>query len=172
MCERGVPIELLTLNSYLRVYTEAVQVDLLDQVMSRFEEYGLAPDSYTYKHIIRMYVRAKEIDKALEYKREASSKGIQLAGVTYGLLLESLTHRDRLVEALKLLEEATDKRIFMPERHLRILRSRCKTLRVTHPDMPVDPNQWAKDLKARRRKYKNSTHSMGESLRTAISFAK
>ena len=47
---------------------------------------------------------------------------------TYGLLIESLTHRQMYVEALNFLEEASDKNVHIPNRHIRLLRTRCEKL--------------------------------------------
>ena len=172
MMRSGLQLDARTLNALVAVYAEAVRVHDVGKTLSRFEENEISFDCYTYRHLIRMHVRARNIDRAMELKAQSDKQGLRLEGVTYGLLIESLTHRDMLVDALKLLEEATEKKIKIPERHVKVLRARCKTLRVVHPDMPADPTQWAKDVRATRKNLRHTSDSRVEHIRTAISFSK
>jgi len=116
---------------------------------------------------VAMYVKAKDIQKAMELYGEMTQRGLVPDSTTVGLLIESATHRGLVVEALRLLEEATEKKVTIPEKNLRYLRSRCTSLGVSHPDMRADPLQWVKDLKVARRKLKNSSQRTIESLRSA-----
>ena len=172
MKRSGLQLDARTLNSLVAVYAEAVRVHDVEKALARFVDNKIPFDSYTYRHLIKMHVRARNISRAMELKSESEKQGLVVDGMTYGLLIESLTHRDRLVEALKLLEEVTEKKIKIPERHVKILRARCKTLRVVHPDMPVDPSQWAKDVRAARKNLRHTSDSLVEPIRTAVSFSK
>lgn len=167
-----VPLNGYILNNFLAVYTEAVQLHRVDAVLGLFDAHNVRLDTHTYKHLIRMYVRARDVPRAVELKAEAAARGISLTGSTYGILVESLTGQGKLVEAIKLFEETVDKKVKIPERYLRALRSRCKTLRIVHPDMPADPNQWAKDVRELRRATRHTSDSKVEALRSIVSFAK
>ena len=172
MEKKNIPIDTIILNSFLAVYTEAVKVDRVNEALELFEKYNVSLDRFSYKHIIRMYVRARDISKAMKYKEMAESSGIVLEGAAYGILMQSLTQRNMVVDALKILEYAADHKILIPERFLRLLRVRCRKLKVNHPDMPADPSEWVKHVSAMRKKLKYSSNSRTERLRTAISFTK
>lgn len=159
------------LNNYLSVYTEAIAYKSIDKAILQFEAHGITLDTYSYKHLIRMYVRVKDITSAMACKEEAINRGVALCGSTYGLLLESLTRRSMIVDAIKIFEESLDKKVTLPEKHLRFFRSRCKKLHVVHPDMPADPNLWVKEVRAERKRYRNTSDAKLERVRTAISFS-
>lgn len=169
---RNIPIDRITLNSYLSVYTEAVKLERVDEALTLFEKYNLALDEFSYKHLIRMYVRSRDISRAMKCREEAENAGIVLGGAAYGILIQSLTQRNMLVEALKLLEYTADRKIKIPERFIRLLRVRCRKLNVKHPDMPADPSEWVKHQALMRKKLKNTSNSKTERIRTAISFTK
>ena len=87
---------------------------------------------------------------------------------TYGMLIQSLTHRDMVVESLQLLEEATKNHIEIADRHIRYLRSRCASLGIKHPNMPLDPREWAKDVKKMRHASKFTSKRRIEHVKSAM----
>ena len=91
MAKNNVAPDLITMNSYLSVLTEAMKVDSnlvlcllyfysfadsIDsvqaegayQLVDSFSSYGLQPDSRTYQHLVRMHVRSKDINGALKVR--------------------------------------------------------------------------------------------------------
>lgn len=165
LTKKGLKPDSVTLTSLVATYAEALLVDDALETFKGFEEYKLRPTERTYRVLVRMYVRAKDIESALSVKTEMIEKKMMVPdSETYGLLIESLTHRDRIADSLKLLEEAAERSITIRERHLRVLRNRCKNLGVAHPNIPADPNQWVKDLKQVRARSKFSSNRRVQSL--------
>jgi len=157
----------------LLVYSEAGREAEAYEVFSRFgsDQFpSLVPNLSTYRSLVVMHVKNKNISKAVATKEEMTSRGIQPDPLTYGLLLQSLCHREQLVEALQLLEEAAQKKVKVPERHLCFLRSRCRTLGIRHPQLREedDPKQWVREVRARRRKHKHASQRNIEPLRNAL----
>lgn len=116
----------VSLDAYLSVFTEArIESDVLP-VLDLYDKFGIEMSSQSYCSRVAMYVKAKDIQKAMELYREMTQRGLVPDSTTVGLLIESATHRGLVVEALRLLEEAAEKKVTVPEKNLRILRSRCE----------------------------------------------
>lgn len=58
--------------------------------------------------------------------------------------------------------------IVVPERHLKHLRSRCETLGIVHPNMPVDPLEWVTHMKQLRRNGKNRNQRSMNTVKGAL----
>jgi len=140
MLKDGYQPSSASLDAYLSVYTEGrTEVDVLP-VLELYGKFGLEMSSQSYCSLVAMYVKAKDIQKALEQYGEMMKRGLVPDSTTYGLMIESTTHRDMVVEALKLLEEASAKKVTVPEKNLRILRSRCEcahNLLLVISDLPI-----------------------------------
>jgi pentatricopeptide repeat protein len=116
----------VSLDAYLSVFTEArTESDVLP-VLDLYDKFGIEMSSQSYCSRVAMYVKAKDIQKAMELYGEMTQRGLVPDSTTVGLLIESATHRGLVVEALRLLEEAAEKKVTVPEKNLRILRSRCE----------------------------------------------
>ena len=110
----------------------------------------------TYESLIRMHIRKKNLPEAISSLQEMKSLQIQPTRETYGLLIRDYTARDMIVDALHILEEASDKNILIHGRNLEILRNRCSSLGIKHPNLGDDPKAWVKDVKTLRKKLKNA----------------
>ena len=116
----------VSLDAYLSVFTEArIESDVLP-VLDLYDKFGIEMSSQSYCSRVAMFVKAKDIQKAMELYGEMTQRGLVPDSTTVGLLIESATHRGLVVEALRLLEEATEKKVTIPEKNLRYLRSRCE----------------------------------------------
>lgn len=116
----------VSLDAYLSVFTEArIESDVLP-LLDLYDKFGIEMSSQSYCSRVAMYVKAKDIQKAMELYGEMTQRGLVPDSTTVGLLIESATHRGLVVEALRLLEEATEKKVTIPEKNLRYLRSRCE----------------------------------------------
>jgi len=171
----------ITLNSYLSVYAEAVYpakkiIGIRHNEFSRikayeifdsFDKYGLVPDAFSFKALIRMHIRMKQIESAIQVKEIMNKKGILLNEEGYGLLVDALTHRGMVVEALNMIEEASDKNVTIAEKHLKLVRARCKKLGFRHPNITEDPLLWAKEIKVMRRTRKSKSERKIRPLQNA-----
>lgn len=167
--EPRLSVTVTTLNSYMYVLAEAFRVDeAMNIFKNSFKTMKLKPDNFTYKVLIRMFIRKKDLDSALKCKQDADKKNIMLLGESYGILIESCMHRDKVVEALKLFEEASSKKLRINEKYLKVLRGRCRNLRVEHPDLANDPNQWVRDTKEMNKRMKGFSNSVVQELRSAV----
>ena len=116
----------VSLDAYLSVFTEArIESDVLP-VLDLYDKFGIKMSSQSYCSRVAMFVKAKDIQKAMELYGEMTQRGLVPDSTTVGLLIESATHRGLVVGALRLLEEATEKKVTIPEKNLRYLRSRCE----------------------------------------------
>lgn len=149
--------DIVTLNTLLSVYGEALDKEGAYRVLDKFSKYGYSADSRTYRHLIRMHVRAKDVKGSLALKEEMENKGLSMDKESYGLLVESLTRRNNVVESLKMIEEAAVRGIQLSERHLSHIRARCEKLQLRHPDIPDNPNAWVKAVKMARKEARSST---------------
>jgi pentatricopeptide repeat protein len=164
----GIKPDVTTLTSYMSVYSEALQYKEALKIFKSFGAFGVTPTSNSYRAIVKMHIRRKDIDRAVDVKEDMLKAGVLPDSETYGLIVESMAHRNMVVEGLKLLEEATEKRVRIPERHMKFLRARCEKLGIQHPDMPPNPKQWVKDMKQMRRATKHDSERKVEPLRSAL----
>jgi len=159
----------VTMNNLLMVYAEAKDVDgAMNVLRDDFTKANIRPYQHAYNIMIRMHVRRGEWKDALKGLDIARAKGIRPSGEAVGLVLHTLTKRDLLVEALQLLEEATYDDVNIPEKHIKLLRLRCKKLGVKHPDMPSDPYQWVRDMHETRKKLKLTSQKRVQGVRSKL----
>ena len=128
MLKDGYEPSSASLDAYLSVFTEArTEADVLP-VLDLYDKFGVERSSRSYCSLVTMYVKAKDIKKAMEllHGEMMTQRGLVPDSSTFGLMIESATHRGMVVEALRLLEQATEMKVTVPEKHLRILRSRCE----------------------------------------------
>ena len=142
----------------MAVYADASRHKYAVQIFDEFKAFGLVPTAKTYKVLIRMYIRLKNIEMAIQIKDDMKKLNIIPDNESYGIIIESYTHRNMIVEALKILEEATEHKLHIAERHIKQLRARCKNLGVKHPNIPEDPNQWIKDVKQVRKDKRHASN--------------
>ena len=169
MKRKNLKPDAATLTSLMKVYADADRVENAVNIFDNyFREYKVPQDARAYRVLVRMHVRTINIAKALDITKEMEQKGLMNDSETYGLLILSLTKRDMYVEALQLLEEASDKKINIPNRHIKALRARCENLGILHPDMPDDPHQWIKTVKRVRYDSRNNSKRNVESVRSKL----
>jgi len=169
MKRKNIKPDAATLTSLMKVYADADRVENAVNIFDNyFREFKVPQDARAYRVLVRMHVRTNNIAKALDITKEMEQKGLMNDSETYGLLILSLTKRDMYVEALQLLEEASDKKINIPNRHIKALRARCENLGILHPDMPDDPHQWIKTVKRVRYDSRNNSKRNVESVRSKL----
>ena len=169
MKRKNIKPDAATLTSLLKVYADADRVEnALNIFDNYFREYKVPQDARAYRVIVRMFVRTNNIEKALDITKEMEQKGLMNDSETYGILITSLTKRDMYIEALKFLEEATDKNVHIPNRHVKLLRARCEKLGIVHPNMPEDPHQWIKNVKRVRYDSRHNSKRNIEAVRSAL----
>lgn len=172
MIEKNVKPDVETLTAYMSVYSEAAKLSESLDILDKFAaDHDLLPNENTYLYLIRMHIYLKDIDGALQRFQEMKDRELAPTGKIYGTLIQSLTHRDKLVEALQLLEEAHKLDIHISNTYIKKLRNRCENLGVTHPYIPDDPNQWAKDVKEFRKKAKGKPIGSRVHAARSMSFA-
>ena len=74
--------------------------------------------------------------------------------------MRSLTHRKDIVGALKLVEDAHKDGFTLSNRYVKLLRTTCENMGLTHPNLIEDPNAWVKDVKRIRKEKKNLKRSV------------
>ena len=158
-----------TVNAYLEVYAEALDIEKALEIFSNFHKFDVFHDSKSYGIMIRMFVRAKDIETAVEFKNKMDAIGLKPDSSTYGLLIKSLSHRTAMVpDSLLLLEEATAKGVEIQNKFVTQLRSRCNNLGVVHPDIPPNPLQWMVDAKKVRFEKRQSTNRRVQPVNSAL----
>jgi pentatricopeptide repeat protein len=168
MQREGIKPDIITLTSFLSVYSEALRCEEATEIFNSVKNFDLQPSSLTYRSMIRMCIRNKDINSAIHYKEDMIENGITPDGEIYGMLIESYAHRNMIVESLKLLEEVDDRTIKVQERHIKKLRARCEKLGFEHPSMPANPLKWVKRLKQKRSDTKLSSQRRIEPVRSKM----
>ena len=166
MVESGIKPTPRTLLMLLGVYSEAGRSEGVDRVLQMFDQHNIVPNNVVFRLIVKMHVRNKQLDRAIDVHQQMLQHQIVPDSETYGLLIETHIHHEKILESIKLFEEAVANKVKIPERHLRFLRARCTTLGIRHPDLPADPNQWVKDVKETRRRMKQSSQRVIETMRS------
>ncbi len=159
-----------TITNYVSVFAEAVHVDKALEAMKLFDYHNVKPNNMTYKALIKMHVKNKnDVFSALETKKEMESRGLIPCKNTYGYLIEFMTFRDMIPEALNMVDEAHVTRGYrVPEKHLMLLRKKCRSLGLKHPAMPADPKQWVYDMHHVRKTTKNATQRKIQSIKSKM----
>lgn len=161
-------------DAYLAVHSECKHRHQAYAAKRLFAEKGIMETKNTYRHLIRMELRffpqnaPRSIEKALAWKAEAEAKNISIDDYSYGMLIEVIALRGDIIQAVHLLEETATKGIKVPEKNMKQLRKKLEGLKMTHPDMPVDPNQWVKDVrKMQKEPNTRSVNRVLQSIRSA-----
>lgn len=157
MQQKGIEPSIVTWNKLLAVHAEAVKVEEAMAIFASIQEVGIAVNNRTYEPLIRMHLRNKDLESAIAAKDEAIMNNIVPTEESFGMLVQSLARRDETLNALKMLEQASSLGVKLHERNLKLLRTQCEKLGLTHPDLPANPLQWAKDVKVRRRQLKQTS---------------
>ncbi len=169
MLEQGIKPTAVLLSRLLHVYAAANRREQAMEVLGEFEKYGVQPIVDTYRSLVRMHVLTNDIPGALQVKEEMFAKLGVADSASYGLILESLSHRNLVVDAFKLLEESADRQVVLSEKHLKVLRGRCDSLGVSHPNMPDDPKGWVKDMRVVRHNKRKASRRIINVVRSALS---
>lgn len=166
MVDSGIKPTPRALQLLLGVYSEAGRNDGVEKTLQLFQKYKVNVPHKVYKHIITMHVRNNDLEKVVSMHAEMVANKIIPDAITYGLLIQTHLHRQKIFESIKLLEEATAHGLQIPERNLRLLRSRCKTLGIVHPDIRPDPHEWVKEVKRVRRNHRHSSQRVIQSIKS------
>ena len=164
LLKEGVKPNTKILNEMFAVYSEAGNVEMALDILTKYPQFNCPMTERTYRYKIMMYIRMKDIEAAVQVKEEMKQNQIIPHSDSYGYIIESYVHRNMLVEALQTLEEAKSYNVSLAEKHLRQLRTRCEKLKIVHPDVPPDPLKWAKESKANRRRHRDSPQSTIEQI--------
>lgn len=160
MMDRNIPVNEETLANYMQVYSEMGDVKKAQGVIDLFGKvHDIKPRELTHQALVRMNIYANNIDGAVEVVRKMSSLGIADKN-SYGMVVRSLTHRKDIVGALKLVEEAHKDGLTLSNRYVKLLRTTCENMGLTHPHLIPDPNEWVKDVKRTRKEKKNLKRSV------------
>merc|ERR1712137_1286967 len=99
--EKGLKPSLITLNSMLAVYSNALRLRSAEVfVAETFSKFDLKPDEFTYRSMMQMYVRANrttQAEKLLEQIRlEIENGDLKADAATFGFLVDHYA-RKRLI---------------------------------------------------------------------------
>jgi len=154
LADPNIKVNETVLNAYLKVFGEGLQEEQALNVFNSFPQFGLQVDARSYQPMIRMYLRMDNLEEALKLKQDMKSKNIIPIEDSYGFLMEVMIKKEKVLDAFKLFEESVDHKIVLKEKHLKHLRRVCRSLDISHPDLPEDPYQWVRDMKEERRSKK------------------
>ncbi|EGZ14642.1 hypothetical protein PHYSODRAFT_263944 [Phytophthora sojae] len=143
--EKGLKPSLITLNSMLAVYSNALRLRsaevFLDETFSKFE---LKPNKFSYRSMMQMYVRAKrttQAEKLLERVRSEIENGdLEPDEVTFGFLVDHYARKRLMRRALNTLEDADALGLQLQEKHLKKIRALTERYGVFTDLIPEDPN--------------------------------
>ena len=167
MLQKGLKPDVTVLTELMAVHSEAAHVDDALEVFGRFSEFNVTANERTYRYLIMMHIRNKDVQSAIDVKDAMKMKGMIPHKDSYGVIIQTLVQRDRIIESLKLLEEsAICHERPIPEKYIKYLRARCVKLKIKHPNIPPDPNEWMKKSKANRKNLRHSSQSRIENLRS------
>ncbi|CAH0484871.1 unnamed protein product [Peronospora farinosa] len=143
--EKGLKPSLITLNSMLAVYSNALRLRsaevFVDETFSKFDH---KPNKFTYRSMMQMYVRAKRTTQAeqlLERMRvEIENGDLEADAPTFGFLVDHYARKRRMRRALATLEDADALGLQMQEKHLKKIRVLTEKYGVFSDLIPEDPN--------------------------------
>lgn len=143
--EKGITPSLVTLNSMLGVYANALRLRSAEVFLNEtFPKYDQKPDKFAYRVMMQMYVRAKRTPQAeavLERMRADVDNGdLDADEVVYGLLVDHYARKRLLRRALATLEDADAHGIQLQETHLKKVRQLTERYGVFTDLIPEDPN--------------------------------
>eukprot|EP00252_Welwitschia_mirabilis_P011165 TRINITY_DN25106_c0_g1_i1.p1 TRINITY_DN25106_c0_g1~~TRINITY_DN25106_c0_g1_i1.p1 ORF type:complete len:413 (+),score=33.31 TRINITY_DN25106_c0_g1_i1:213-1451(+) len=111
MIAAGVSPDINTLNSMIRAFSRANEMDSAIRTFREFEIYGCEPTHHTFNYIIRGLCEKGRIQEAVELYDGMVKKGMFLKRPVYNVFVCSLAMHGRLSEASKILLEMTDRRL-------------------------------------------------------------
>lgn len=167
MLRNGVAPDDQTLTAFMSVCSEACLPDEAKDIMENMQSrHNLSITSDTYRHLIRMDIFLSNYETAIQRLKDMKGLGMVPDAESYGIVIQSLSHRDKLVEAIQIFEEAVESQTTIPEEHIKKLRARCEKFGIKHPNIPPDPDQWAKDVKDVQRRYRTRSQSVIQPLKS------
>ncbi|KAL3659922.1 hypothetical protein V7S43_015223 [Phytophthora oleae] len=143
--EKGLKPSLITLNSMIAVYSNALRLRSAESFLNEsFPKYDLKPNMFTYRSMMQMYVRAKRTTQAeqlLERVRaEIESGDLEADNVLFGLLVDHYARKGLMRRALTTLEDADALGLQLQEKHLKKIRVLTEKFGVFSDLIPEDPN--------------------------------
>ncbi|CAI5745259.1 unnamed protein product [Peronospora destructor] len=143
--EKGLKPSLITLNSMLAVYSNALRLRSAEVfVNDTFSKFDQKPNKFTYRSMMQMYVRAKRTTQAeqlLERMRVAIEDGdLEADAPTFGFLVDHYARKRLMRRALATLEDADALGLQMQEKHLKKIRALTEKYGVFSDLVPEDPN--------------------------------
>ncbi|GMF21555.1 unnamed protein product [Phytophthora lilii] len=143
--EKGLTPSLITLNSMLAVYSNALRLRSAEVFMNEtFAKFNLKPNKFTYRSMMQMYVRAKRTTPAeqlLERVRsEIESGELEADEVTFGLLVDHYARKRLMRRTLTTLEDADALGLQLQEKHLKKIRALTEKYGIFTDLIPEDPN--------------------------------
>ncbi|KAK1940941.1 Pentatricopeptide repeat-containing protein [Phytophthora citrophthora] len=143
--EKGLKPSLITLNSMIAVYSNALRLRSAEVFLNEsFAKYDLKPNMFTYRSMMQMYVRAKRTTQAeqlLERVRaEIESGDVEADNVVFGLLVDHYARKGLMRRALNTLEDADALGLQLQEKHLKKIRVLTEKYGVFSDLIPEDPN--------------------------------
>lgn len=165
MLDAGIKPTNKALTNFVGVYTEAGWLQDAEKALVLFDKHKIKATGHLYENLMQAYVRRKDLEGAHAMLATMRERKLVPTSNTFGLLMQTYSQHGLIVEALKVLEEATDRKVQLSERHVRHLRARCLKLGIKHPNMPADPLLWAKEAKLVRRQKKMASQRVIEPIR-------
>ncbi|KAF4317314.1 hypothetical protein JM18_005730 [Phytophthora kernoviae] len=143
--EKGMTPSLITLNSMLAVYANALRLRAAESFVNEtFPKHNAKPDKYTYRAMMQMFVRGKRTTQAealMDHMRsEIEHADMGADDVTFGLLVDHYARKGLLRRALVTLEEADSHGVQLQEKHLKKIRVLTERYGVFTDLIPEDPN--------------------------------
>ncbi|CAI5737654.1 unnamed protein product [Hyaloperonospora brassicae] len=143
--DNGLQPSLVTLNSMLAVYSNALRLRSAETFMNEtYTKFGCRPNKFTYRSMMQMYVRAKRTTQAeqlLERVRSEIEDGdLEADAVTFGILVDHYARKGLVRRALATLEDADALGLQMQEKHLKKIRVLTEKYGVFSDLIPEDPD--------------------------------
>lgn len=143
--EKGLKPSLITLNSMLAVYANALRLRSAENFLTEtFPNFDLKPNKFTYRSMMQMYVRAKRTTQAeqlLERVRlEIKNGDLEADDVTFGFLVDHYARKRLLRRALSILEEIDALGLQLQEKHLKKIRALTEKYGIFSDLIPESPN--------------------------------
>uniref|UniRef100_A0AAV1USF7 PROP1-like PPR domain-containing protein n=1 Tax=Peronospora matthiolae TaxID=2874970 RepID=A0AAV1USF7_9STRA len=143
--DNGLQPSLITLNSMLAVYSNALRLRSAETFLTEtFRKFDHKPNKFTYRSMMQMYVRAKRTTQAeqlLERIRSEIENGdLEADAVTFGFLVDHYARKRLVRRALATLEDADALGLQMQEKHLKKIRVLTEKYGVFSDLIPEDPN--------------------------------
>ncbi|DAZ95204.1 TPA: hypothetical protein N0F65_013049 [Lagenidium giganteum] len=143
--EKGMAPSVVTLNSMLSVYANALRLRSAETFLrEKFEQFDIEPTHFTYRTLMQMYVRANRTHEAEslmeEVKRQVEEGSVQKDAVTFGLLVDHYARQKQLRSALTTLEEADELGLQLSEKYYKKVRKLTEKFGIFTELIPEDPD--------------------------------